>query len=607
MSPCTILRALQSVNPTRYWALALVSDSGIDVLDELAPGVASDELGGVDGAGATTGGVFAGFDEVPDGAAGLIDDEDVGGEGATTGGVFVVEVLGVDDSRLQPETASTRPAQTRVAIALFICDLHGVDIRGSSPPTFSRFDADRAARCTCARVAKCPVESVLSSFGYTARRACDDRPPPTPLAQFSSAAGNNYPIAAIDADAARRTPLARSCRRTDLGERYAPCGCPRVPRNDPDEIPGAPSVDAGPTDTASLAALAAEVSGLREELRSLGRYGRLVGAAPAMQRLYDEVSRVASSHAAALITGESGVGKERVARTIHELGRRRLRPFVAVHCGAISPRIGETELAGREAGAREAGRWPRGYFERAQGGTLFLDEITEMPVDLQAPLLRAIEAQEGNRPAIGASFGDDVRVLAASTRDPRDAVAAGKLRHDLLLRLQAQTIAVPPLRERGEDIELLALHFVADLNRRSGTHKAFTPVALDRLKRHHWPGNVRELANAVHRAFVMTDGNWITQAGLSPEPLLGAESGTSSFEVGVGDRIDAVEKRLILATVQHTHTKEAAAEILGISVKTLYNRLRAYESCTQPRDVAASASPARAASVPEPDPRTRPT
>jgi DNA-binding NtrC family response regulator len=209
----------------------------------------------------------------------------------------------------------------------------------------------------------------------------------------------------------------------------------------------------------------------------------------------------------------------------------------------------------------------------------------------------------------------DVRVLAASNRHPHDAVAAGKLRKDLLYRLQVFPLHVPPLRERSEDIELLANHFLAQLNKRSSTTKTLTPAAVDRLKRYHWPGNVRELSNAIHRAFIMADGEWITQVGLSQEPTLAADFSGRSFQVGVGDRIDAVEKRLILATVQHTHTKEAAAEILGISVKTLYNRLRAYESGADlPRSGAATldspkpSPPAGGASpTPDADPRTSAT
>jgi len=349
--------------------------------------------------------------------------------------------------------------------------------------------------------------------------------------------------------------------------------------------------------------LSAEVKDLRTELRSLGHFGRLVGASPPMQRLYDQLSRVAPTNATVFITGESGTGKEMVAQTIHEVSRRRLRPFLAVNCGAISPQIIESELFGHEKGSfTGANRQHRGYFERAHGGTLFLDEITEMPMDLQVKLLRVLETQAVSRVGSDRLIEIVVRVLAASNRNPHDAVATGKLRKDLLYRLQVFPLYVPPLREHSDDIEILAAHFLADLNRRSGTSKAFTPAAIDRLKRYHWPGNVRELSNAVHRAYIMTDGDWITQVGLAAEPTLSGDFTGRSFQVGVGDRIDAVEKRLILATVQHTHTKEAAAEILGISVKTLYNRLRAYESGADLRANAAAEKPP--ATAPAPGSRT---
>ena len=357
--------------------------------------------------------------------------------------------------------------------------------------------------------------------------------------------------------------------------------------------------------------LSAEVKDLRSELRSLGHFGRLVGASPLMQRLYDQLSRVAPTGATVLITGESGTGKEIVAQTIHEVSRRRLRPFLAINCGAISPQIIESELFGHEKGSfTGANRQHRGYFERAHGGTLFLDEITEMPMDLQVKLLRVLETQMVSRVGSDRPIEIDVRVLAASNRNPNDAVAAGKLRKDLLYRLQVFPLYVPPLRERSEDIELLASHFLAQLNKRSNTSKTLTPAAIDRLKRYHWPGNVRELSNAIHRAFIMSDGEWITQVGLSQEPTLSADFSGRSFQVGVGDRIDAVEKRLIFATVQHTHTKEAAAEILGISVKTLYNRLRAYESgadlprAAAPDDQAPGPAAGGTGGSPDANPRT---
>jgi DNA-binding NtrC family response regulator len=223
-------------------------------------------------------------------------------------------------------------------------------------------------------------------------------------------------------------------------------------------------------------------------------------------------------------------------------------------------------------------------------------------------LLRVLETQTVSRVGSDRPIDIDVRMLAATNRNPHDAVANGKLRKDLLYRLQVFPLYVPPLRERSDDIELLANHFLAQLNKKGNVTKALTPAAIDRLKRYHWPGNVRELSNAIHRAFIMTDGEWITQVGLSQEATLAADFSGRSFQIGVGDRIDAVEKRLILATVQHTHTKEAAAEILGISVKTLYNRLRAYETGADLARTGGAvgnqgAASASGASPPEPNPR----
>jgi two-component system, NtrC family, response regulator AtoC len=328
--------------------------------------------------------------------------------------------------------------------------------------------------------------------------------------------------------------------------------------------------------------LRAEVTGLRNTLRSLGHFGSLVGSSPPMQKLYDAIERVAPTNATVFITGDSGTGKEVVAQTIHDVSRRRLQPFLAVNCGAISPQLIESELFGHEKGSfTGANRQHRGFFERAHGGTLFLDEVVEMPIDLQVKLLRVLETRTLSRVGSDELIEVDVRVLAASNATPQEAVNAGKLRRDLLYRLQVFPVYVPPLRERDGDIELLGNHFLNELNKGAATPKAFTPAAVERLKRYGWPGNVRELWNVVQRAYIMSDGPWITQLGLSSEPTLNAEPYSRSFQIAVGDRIDAVEKRLILATVQHTKTREAAAAVLGISVKTLYNRLRAYESAAQ--------------------------
>ncbi len=326
--------------------------------------------------------------------------------------------------------------------------------------------------------------------------------------------------------------------------------------------------------------LKAEINTLRSELRTLGHFGRLLGTSAAMQAVYDQIARVAPTAVTVLITGESGTGKEMVAQTIHELSTRKKQPFLPVNCGAISPQLIESEMFGHEKGSfTGASRQHRGYFERAHGGTLFLDEITEMPPELQVKLLRVLETGSFMRVGSNEQVEADVRVIAATNRDPRDAVAEGKLREDLLYRLQVFPIRLPPLRERLEDLEMLANHFLDEMNRAESASKVFSPEALDRLRAYQWPGNVRELKNVVHRAFIMADSQ-VVDADALP-----AELGMTKIETGpylsirVGSRIEDMERRLILATLQQCGgTKEKAAEILGISLKTLYNRLRDYRS-----------------------------
>jgi DNA-binding NtrC family response regulator len=332
------------------------------------------------------------------------------------------------------------------------------------------------------------------------------------------------------------------------------------------------------------ALLKTEVNSLRNELRSLGRFGRLVGSSGVMQKLYDEIGRVAPTGATVLITGESGTGKEVVAETIHEISRRKDRPFIAVNCGAISPQLMESELFGHEKGSfTGALRQHRGYFERAHGGTLLLDEVTEMPLDLQVKLLRVLETRMVTRVGSDQPLLTDVRVVAATNRDPAAAVAAGKLRQDLFYRLQVFPLAIPPLRERGEDVANLARHFLGELNKSAARGKQFMPATLERMRGHTWPGNVRELWNAVQHAFIMTDDDWIESGALplqlgkpaTLQPLM-QTSDEAVISVYVGSKIAEVEEKLILATLRQCDTKEKAAQLLGISLKTLYNRLRAY-------------------------------
>lgn len=322
-----------------------------------------------------------------------------------------------------------------------------------------------------------------------------------------------------------------------------------------------------------------EIGTLRGELRKLGRFGQLIGGSPAMQRVYDLLARVAPTDATVLLTGESGTGKDLVAQTLHELSPRRAEPFLPLNCGAVSPTLIESELFGHERGSfTGADRLHKGYFERATGGTLFLDEITEMPIELQVKLLRVLETGAlirlgGERP-----IAVDVRVIAASNRDPEEAVAHGKLREDLLYRLRVFPIHLPPLRERGDDIELLAEHFLDLLNRPEGANKAFTRPGMQTLRSHTWPGNVRELKNVIHHAFILADQD-IDPTCLPSQLGSAAGDGASSptLHLKVGTSLADADRRLILATLdQLGGDKKRAAEILGVSVKTLYNRLHEY-------------------------------
>ncbi len=323
-----------------------------------------------------------------------------------------------------------------------------------------------------------------------------------------------------------------------------------------------------------------EISVLRSELRSLGRFGRLLGTSPSIQKVYDQIERVAPTVATVLITGESGTGKELVAQTLHDLSRRRKSAFIPINCGAISPHLIESEVFGHEKGSfTGAVREHRGYFERANGGTLFLDEITEMPIELQVKLLRVLE--EGTFIRIGSDreIEVDVRLIAATNRNPHEAVAEGKLREDLLYRLQVFPLHLPPLRERGGDVLLIADEVLKDLNRAESTTKSFTSDARELLTGWHWPGNVRELRNVVQRGYIMAD-DLIEAASLPLEAGKTARDISGPFlQVRVGSTVAEMERCLMLATLKQCGgTKEKAAQMLGISLKTLYNRLREYAS-----------------------------
>jgi len=344
--------------------------------------------------------------------------------------------------------------------------------------------------------------------------------------------------------------------------------------------------------------LKSEISALRRELLELGRFGSIVGASRMMREVYELMSRAAPTDVPVLLVGESGTGKEQVANAIHELSKRHSREFVAVNCGAIAPGLIESELFGHVRGAfTGAVKERHGYFELAAGGTLFLDEITEMPMEFQVKLLRVLETKVVRRVGGEATIPLDVRLVAATNQNPEQAVERGTLRSDLFFRLNVFPIHLPPLRERDDDVALLADHFLEQLNKAEHTRKRFTAGALDQLRAHSWPGNVRELKNVVQRAFIVADAD-IGETCLPSS--IGNVSAKEAGEVSIGLSIEEARRRLILSTLERCDgNKKKAAQLLGISLKTLYNRLGSYKerpvAAAKPRRVGrpAHSSPRR--------------
>ena len=327
------------------------------------------------------------------------------------------------------------------------------------------------------------------------------------------------------------------------------------------------------------------IAGVTRPIKRSDALGQLVGSSPEMKAVFSLIERVASSNVSILVTGESGTGKELVARALHDLSGRRNKPFVAVNCAAIPETLIESEIFGHEKGAFTGAQERRaGCFELAEEGTLLLDEIGEMPSGTQAKLLRVLEDRKLRRLGSKAETPVDVRVIAATNKDPEQAVASGELRGDLYYRLNVFNINMPPLRSHPADIEAIANKMISDMNEKHGCRiTGMTDELLRRLKIYRWPGNVRELRNTIERAVVLAgEGEVGVQhlpAGFGDAPVRPVVDSDNTVHVEVGTTVDEAERQLIMKTLSSTHNnKTRAAEILGISTKTLQNKLKEYAS-----------------------------
>jgi DNA-binding NtrC family response regulator len=318
---------------------------------------------------------------------------------------------------------------------------------------------------------------------------------------------------------------------------------------------------------------------LRERLRSKYGFGSIIGRSPEMEKLYRIVSKAAQSTHPVLIMGESGTGKELVARSIHYSGPYHDKPFIPVDCGSLVPTLIESELFGYARGAfTGAVRAKEGLLAIANGGTVFLDEIGELPVDLQAKLLRAIQEKEIRPVGSTKRVPINVRILAATNRDLEAAVAEGTFRRDLYFRLNVLTLKIPPLRDRKQDIPLLLEHFLERLSRSTGAQRTVSEEATKVLMSYDWPGNVRELENCLERACALSSGPTVQVADL-PSPIQTALH-HMPLEAIDGPKIVPIadlEKQAILRTIDQLRgDKLLAAKLLGIGKTTLYRKLKEY-------------------------------
>ena len=311
--------------------------------------------------------------------------------------------------------------------------------------------------------------------------------------------------------------------------------------------------------------------------------GTIVGASAGMMSVFKAIARAADSDATVLVLGESGTGKEMVARVLHARSRRSRGPFVAINCAAIPENLLESELFGHEKGAFTGAIGRRiGRFERADGGTLFLDEIGDMSMALQSKILRAIQEREVERVGGGAPVGIDVRIVAATNRDLSEAVREGRFREDLYYRLAVVTVMLPPLRERGQDLDLLASHFFAHYAREHARPvRAVAEEVFNVLHRHPWPGNVRQLRNAAERAVVMADGEVLLPQHLPVDILQPPEAPAANGTRGPAEpplvTLEEMEKRMIRRALRETGSNvTVAAERLGIHRNTLRRKITDY-------------------------------
>jgi DNA-binding NtrC family response regulator len=324
--------------------------------------------------------------------------------------------------------------------------------------------------------------------------------------------------------------------------------------------------------------LTEEVQSLRAALRHVGRFGAMIGRSTAIQQVYDTIEHVAPTEAAMLIFGEPGTGKEVTARTVHEMSRRKKGPFVKLDCAAsqASGQPWESVLFGHQRGAFSGAETSEpGVLEQAAGGTLFIDRVDLLPLAQQEALARALEARTFRRMGGSADLSADFRVIATTVESPQQSLARGALREDLFQRLNVSPLGLPPLRERGEDIELLAGHFVDELNQRHDTLKRLSPLCVRELVEYEWPGNVRELRDVIGRAHQAADDVIESLSSDEDGSRGGRGHSNSHVQITVGTPLADVEEMLIRATLDAVGgTRHRAAALLGISPKTLYNKLQ---------------------------------